>query len=560
MPALDRLKEHLGEIIDAQGVYHDLSKAAFDAFTIRHPGTTKHLDERLINAPLKTGIAALAKKFNIAPAVYDTDDAMQTAKNLARYLGTKIVSAVGTEVAVATTAAEIAIGLPGIAIVALEIAVEWAVENWGKKTEEPTFGRGDWVIIDKGQKTDKVIDREIDLGMGMMFGDSPDISEIHTLVRVDDYHVGFYVSAGGEPGTVTVFDILTGLVEQHVVSDVRLLPTVQRVALDQDEYVSKVREPYFTKKDHVMFECEVSCDPGTEVILNDTLYNIVSCDGDRALIEDQDGNRESVGMAVLSRSRQERVGKAHIYKEGKPVENTGFVTTGDGFGAGDWVWYKYDTSWYLGVVHIINGEDIVCYLAPTGLRQVAYQGQLRVATREDCDVFQRIRNFMLFKLAAVEGGDTERLRVPHVYNNLMITSDPTARHEPIPGGYDLSFNRKKVGEESVESQATAGEVDDLIELQDKYSLPLSGEFVGIVEGREEEEFGMYGGEELDEPEIREAIVMMETETGGYEPESSYSFGGPSKAFNFEIHPLAAFAGIGVLLFLGPYLFPKSWQF
>ena len=496
-PALDKIASHAGEIIDAQGLYHDLTKGAFDAFSLKHPGAGADIGKILGDAlkkPLKEGIRALAKKFNIDPHVYEqTDDPAQMARNLAVFLGKKIGTALGSEIAIATTAAEVTIGIPAIVGVAVESAIEWAIDRWKQGVIDHSFQRGDWVIIDKGNITTKKIDRDIDIGMLQMFEDAPDLSELHTLIRTEVYHVGFYVSTGADEGTVMVFDIMTGLLKQYIVNDVRKLPVEQRAGLDQDEFASEIRELYFVKRDKIMIASAVSTDPGTEVIFGGYVWSIVGCNGDEALIEDTNGKRLTVPLSKLKRSRQTRIGDAHIYKNGKPVLNTGFITTGGGFGTGDWVWYKYSTfaatKWVLAVVHIINGEDIVCYLAPSGARAVAKEGDLRVATSDDSDTFQRVKVFTLFKQAAIEGGDTERLKVPSTYTNIMVIDNPAERHVPTPGQYERSTKGFQQEEESVANQAQAAQVDDLIEAQEMFGVPVQNEFVGIIEARKETDFG-----------------------------------------------------------------------
>ena len=324
--------------------------------------------------------------------------------------------------------------------------------------------------------------------MGEMFEDMPDLNQLHILERVEDYHVGFYIAPGKDESTVMVYDILTGFEEQHLISDVRLLPQGQRIGLDNDEFSSRIRELVFMKHDHVLVDAQVSTDPDTEMIYDYKLWNIVSCDGNEVLIEAGDGSRLSVDLSLLERSRQERVGPSYTYREGEPLENDGFVTTPGGFGTGDWVWYFIGHStWELSVVHIINGDDAVIYCTMTGRRLSIGVETLIVASRDDSDTFNRVRDFALFRRAAIEGGDTQRLKIPHRYSPLTVVKDPKARHEPKRGTETSPFTKNSEGERPVKTQETVEYFDSMEEAQQKYN---SGEFSGFVEDREEETYGI----------------------------------------------------------------------
>ena len=512
--------QHLGEIVDAQGIYHDLSKVAFDAFSLKHPGTNERLADVLVHKPLKKGIAALAEKFGIDPDVYEsTDNYAQMAKNLATFYGTKFFKSAGAgkivEGGAAAAGVELGGGVGGVVGLAVEAAGEWAYDKFTASKKEQSFKRGDWVIVDKGYMTIKEVDRtlmaDIATDLGAQFGDSPDLSEMHLLHRKKRLDTGFYVSQGEEVGTVKIFDVMTGEVDDFVNTDVKLLPVSIRAGLDMDDFVSKVRELYFTKVDFNYINSQVSTDPGTEVIYDGFLFNIVSCSGPLALLNDKMGRNLTVPIALLKRSRQQSTGPSYVYEDGKPVENTGFVTTGTGISSGDWIWYQSYLTWVLGVVHIINGEDIVCYLAPTGSRAVAKEGtdEIRLATLNDSEMFSSVKEFAQFKLAAVEGGDTERLSLGSIFDRMTMVEDPPHRDVPVikRGTFDderaegQEFSRIRTGE-------TAKQLDGITEAQDTYGVPLQDEFAQVVEARNETDFG--GGAEfgaLPDPTPDEDIEM-----------------------------------------------------
>ena len=460
-----------GLIADAQGVYHDLTKGAFDAFSLKHPHqVVEDISDALLEQPLFKGIAAIAKEAGVDLSKFGEMDPAGVAANLAQYLGSKAKGLTAAGVAEAgayfagsnlATGGAAAIGL------AVEAAIEWAVTSFTRDKQEH-YMRGDWVTVDHGEKTVKVVDPVMDFATAGGFEDTMDLSELHILQRVDDYHVGFFVSFGVEQSTINVFDILTGKVERHIVTDVALLPQANRVALDNDAVASKIRELFFMKRDHIHYDAKVSSDPGTEVIHDGALYNIVHTDMDVALIEDQAGERKHVTISTLDRSRQERVGPTYIYKQGLPKPNTSFVTTPGGFGTGDWIWYEVGNEyWELAVVHIINGPDVVVYSTIQGTRRVLEEDQVRVASRDDSDTFNRMRNFALFKVAAVQGEEynTLRLKCPAKYYPLVYRKGPKARYEPERKAAAVPLFRLNQAEEPVETGDRARRVDDAVEVQ-----------------------------------------------------------------------------------------------
>ena len=79
-----------GLIADAQGVYHDLSKGSFDAFSIKHPGAAEHLSTALFNQPLVKGLADLATEAGIDLKDYENVDMAGSAMAMAATLGKKL--------------------------------------------------------------------------------------------------------------------------------------------------------------------------------------------------------------------------------------------------------------------------------------------------------------------------------------------------------------------------------------------------------------------------------------------------------------------------------------
>ena len=464
--------EILGLVTDAQGVYHDLSKGSFDAFSIKHPGVVKHLSTALLDQPLVKGIQQLAADSGVDISKYDKVDISALAK-LAGKVG---AIGAGSEGILGSAATALGITLESIPTgglaalgIAVEAAIEWAVGKFhDDEPHDTNFNKGDWLAIDMGSKTVRSLDNEIELGMSEFLQDAPDLSEMDVLARVEDIHYGFYVSRGKEEASVTVFDMMTNTTVEHYIFEVRKLPEENRTRLDNDAFASKVRELYFTKTDNVRMECEVSCAPGTEVLWKGKLFHIVSCDGDIGLIEADDGSRDLVPMVGLQRSRQERAGfTVWRYEKGEAPIADGFVHGLGGFGTGDWVWVQRDAAFELAMCHIISGKNAVVYMTQSGFRLAVPVDEVHAAERDFSDLYNRVTEFVQFKLAAIEGRahDTRRLRLPSKYRDIIRQISPRFRVDPKPLGVDqLQFAPSKPSR-PVENQDATRMLDDAEELQ-----------------------------------------------------------------------------------------------
>ena len=477
-------------IVDAQGVYHDISKHAFDAWSVLNPDSHKHLQSQLFKHPLAESMQMIAKKAGVVLGdLYDVDFqavASKVAAQVGEAVGAKAIGlvpglaakAAGFVEGTAATGGLLAIG------VAIEVAVEWAVRHWHDSDTEffGGFKRGDWVVVDKGKRTHAVLDTSLPFGLEDA---STMISELHVLQRHEDYHVGFFVSEGEDVGKVSVFDLVTGNVREYPQKDVRLLPRDKRGLLDVDKVSSTIRELYFTEADDVYMDCETQCEPGTEVLFEETLWHIEHCNGDIALIQNDQGERQHVGMGLLTRARQERIGPQHVYKDGEAQEATGFVTQPGGYGTGDWVWIDFDNvQKQLACVHIISGALVVMFVCLSGTVKRLPPKNVYPASREDSDTLNRVKEFAMFRAAAVEGGDTVRLRIPAKYRPLILRKKPARRHEPKLGKRPQPTFRKNISAQPVTAQTEAGVVDSLIETQERLGLPVQDELEAIAKKNE----------------------------------------------------------------------------
>ena len=390
-----------GLISDAQGVYHDLSKGAFDSFSMQFGQKTKDLTESLFNMPFAEGVQQILKKAGKSAKDYANIDLQGLGGKLINALPTIAKNAMtggGVAVAAGKVAGYAGLELStggaatvGIVVDAAKIGVEWAIDHF-KEKELDSYNRGDWLIIDEGEKTVTSIDREMDEGIGEMFEDMPTISELHTLYRMEDYHQGFYIGSGKEEASSTVFDLITEREREVFDLKIRKLPEEDRTKLDNDRVSSEIRELYFTKKDGILLDTEVLTDPGTEVLYKDEIWHIVFCSGDEAIIE-ADGGRKKVALVDLKRARQERVnGHSWQYDNGVAPDNDSFSTHPGGYGVGDWVWVQRAAFWELAMVHIISGDYAVVYMTQSGNRDFIPVDEVRVAIRDLSEMFNGTRN------------------------------------------------------------------------------------------------------------------------------------------------------------------------
>ena len=90
----------------------------------------------------------------------------------------------------------------------------------------------------------------------------------------------------------------------------------------------------------------------------------------------------------------------------------------------------------------------------------------------------------MFRAAAVEGGDTVRLRIPAKYRPIILRKKPARRHEPKLGKRPQPTFRKNISAQPVTAQTEAGVVDTLIETQERLGLPVQDELEAIAKKNE----------------------------------------------------------------------------
>ena len=139
-------------ITDAEGHWHDLSKGAFDAFTLRQPGKPAAVSKDLFNQPLQ----AIAQK--LKDTVFEK--AEQYSKTVAAGTGAAALTAItkiGAEIAGAEALGALVSGPVGAVLgVLMEVGYEW-YESFQDDGQE-AYKQGQWVILNLGMKPKQLKD------------------------------------------------------------------------------------------------------------------------------------------------------------------------------------------------------------------------------------------------------------------------------------------------------------------------------------------------------------------------------------------------------------------
>ena len=329
----------------------------------------------------------------------------------------------GISTAVATGTAMIAEGASGGTLGAIGAFVMEAGDlvnkHWGQPPDD--VRKGDWVAIDNGTvRLKKKVKAAISWGLGAIFEDFPEEEELEMdTERLVSF--GFVVEITDASDVVKVFNFETGEQQDIRKNMVRKLPdlrqreikdnanmmAIQHIILDKDELVHKLA-------------CDVPCDPGEEVIYKGNVYNIVTCDGTTARIEDDQGSFD-VHMKELGRGRVDHLNSWNYRTTPGEEESTFYKeSVKSGFNSssrshiykGMWVWVNprlKTTMVYpqckkeLGVIMVINGALAVGYYAIDGIRFDTHLSQVVGVHDDRQEWLNQHKEFFKFKTYATTG-------------------------------------------------------------------------------------------------------------------------------------------------------------
>ena len=229
----------------------------------------------------------------------------------------------------------------------------------------------------------------------------------------DQISAGFYVGPASAAAYITVFNFFSFKKEDHRIENVAIANEAKTLELERNRIMKQIRDLYFVDSEpSPKMNSMVPTDPGTEVIHKDMLYHIVQCEGGEALIEDVHGQRKKVSIDSLQRGRVTHTNSWN-YRKGK-IFDTGFDSDGSATNfAGQWVWItarpelkdRGITPYELAVIWKIERNGVYTFNALDGDLVVVDEYPIPVNPTL-ADTFNLRKNFVKFRLAAVEGVNT----------------------------------------------------------------------------------------------------------------------------------------------------------
>jgi hypothetical protein len=229
----------------------------------------------------------------------------------------------------------------------------------------------------------------------------------------DKISLGFYIGVANKAGFVQVFNFELFREQRQAIDDVVPCGPERVKELDNNTVMSAIRDLKVFRDDSAPAQMDslVPTDPGTEVIFGEKLYHIVKCEGGQALIEDEHGAWLNVSLDKLTRGRVKHTNSWN-YREGEPFLS-GFQADGAAkVYSGQWVWVtarqefieKGVTSHELAVVWKIQRDGVYVFQAIDGTQAIT--DKVWPLADDLSDALNLKKNFLHFRQAAVEGGDT----------------------------------------------------------------------------------------------------------------------------------------------------------
>ena len=453
-------------ITDAEGHWHDLTKGAFDAFTIEHPEAPAKVGREMFNQPLAmlaqtVKDATLSKVGEYKKAFAAGAGALITG-TLARYAGAETLGAyVGGPVGAAL----------GIGV---EMGYEWLLAF--VNDNQDSYKQGQWVILNLGMKPrQEVLDEP-------QFYPREFVPSEYTVwgqdKHVPDLQVGFYIGLAAKVGQLTCFNFRSGQAIDLDINLIQAVPLEKAKEFDRTLDMSQVKELFFAEAEGIQLNSEVPTDPGSEVVYKGESYSVVSCYGLSAIIEDVSGAQLTVPLSELKRGRvpnnrswfyraEGRAGavKSPYYTD--PESRANFQADGDGqkVHGGQWCWFPAleDTKVKFGeffneiksvlcCVSHLEGNMVCVYQALDGKKRWESEKAL-VPCQEELDSMFNTTPFLDFREAVSKGVDVDLARLGADFPGVCLGFTKTG----LDAKRDDSENWSKIPV-TVEKVAEAGQV------------------------------------------------------------------------------------------------------
>ena len=393
--------------------YDEISKSAFDAY--EKVDLEKVKDAPSFNAAVVQllGQAGAPQDFltTVSGENVGTDDWLDAFNDMA----------VQAEEWAENTAVAGVLGAMGLSgwIPAAESVIGSFRTNWKSskaKADKQKMGMlqiGQWLYINNGKPPKPVPGWKEGLGgRRRLWGNLED-----PAIKVQDnpgdrVTVGFYMGPANRKGRIQVFNFDVFREQEVHLDDVAPCGIDKIKKLESNSIMAGIRDlKSFRASPEDTMEGGVPTDPGTEVIYGGELYHIVRCEGGKALIEDEHGQRKVCSLDKLKKGRVTHTNSWN-YRQGAEFMG-GFSADGAArIYAGQWVWVpaRYSlveravTTHELACVWKIQEDGVYCFLGIDGA--VATVDEVWPLHDDLADVLNKKRTFLQFKEASVTGGDT----------------------------------------------------------------------------------------------------------------------------------------------------------
>ena len=407
-------------ITDAEGHWHDLSKGAFDAFTLTHPEDPAKLAKDLFNQPLD----------QIAQKVKDLayDKATEYKDALSAFGGAAITAGLVNYAGAETVGTLVGGPVGAVLGVGIEMGVEWLIDFVDDKLD--SYKQGQWVILNLGKKAKKLVDPSHE-DFYEFLGD------LTMDERVADLQVGFYIGLAAKVGQLTCYNFRSGNAIDLSSSHVQAVPEGTAKEYDLRVDLSVVRELFFAEAEGLQLNSEVPTDPGSEVIYDAESYTMVSCHGLNAIIEDVSGAQMTVPLSDLKRGRVISNRSWYYRAEGRaggvrdpfytdPESRANFQADGDGqvIFQGQWCWFpaRDETKVKFGeffrkiksvlcCVSYLEGGMVCVYQALDGRKRWEDEKALVPCQEEFDAMFNNNIQFLDFREAVCKGVDVNLVKL-----------------------------------------------------------------------------------------------------------------------------------------------------
>ena len=278
-----------------------------------------------------------------------------------------------------------------------------------------TFHTGQWVFIDNGEERHTNQEKAASFwGIGAMFGDMVGESDEH-LSTEHVISIGFVKEPVVGDGEIDVFELETGDIRRFRIQDIEHLTPGRAAEFDASEEMKIMKDIVLSEEPTpARVNAATPIDPGTEVTYDGRVYSVLESMGDQVRIQSGESTI-TVGVGKLQRGRTDHTNVWHYDPHQTP---TGFDRdVKAGLHSGMWVWVPtrlkmvrlFPTSeWELGLVRLLNGDNVDGYYAMDGERMTVPEVDIQVVPHAQDEWLNAHKFFKQFRNEALVGGHSVR--------------------------------------------------------------------------------------------------------------------------------------------------------